>query len=55
MAGNGRKTAIYHSLSFSEQSIDHFLLHPNFDLVSSLLAPFAARKVAQMTTEIIES
>ena len=30
------------------------LVHPNFDLVSSLLALFAARKVAQMTTEMIE-
>ena len=29
-------------------------VHPNFDLVSSLLALFEARKVAQMTTEMIE-
>ena len=32
----------------------HFLVHPNFDLVSSLLALFAARNVAQMTIEMIE-
>ena len=32
----------------------HFLVHPNFDLVSSLLVLFAARKVVQMTTEMIE-
>ena len=32
----------------------HFLVHPNFDLVSFLIALFAARKVAQMTTEMIE-
>ena len=34
--------------------IANFLVHPNFDLVSSLLALFAARKVVQMTTEMIE-
>ena len=32
----------------------HFSVHPNFDLVSSLLALFVAKKVAQMTTEMIE-
>ena len=32
----------------------HFLVHPNFDLVSSLLALFTAKEVAQMTIEIIE-
>ena len=34
--------------------IAHFLVHSNVDLVSSLIALFAARKVAQMTTEMIE-
>ena len=32
----------------------HFLVHPNFGLVSSLLVIFAAREVALMTTEMIE-
>ena len=34
--------------------IIHLLVHSNFDLVSSLPAIFVARKVAQMTTEMIE-
>ena len=32
----------------------YFLVHPHFDLVSSILALFAARKVAQMISEMIE-
>ena len=32
----------------------HFLGHSNFDLVSFLLALFSARKVAQMTNEMVE-
>jgi hypothetical protein len=32
----------------------HFLVQPNFELVTSLLDLFVARKVAQMTTEMIE-
>ena len=34
--------------------IVHFLVHPNFDLVSSLLVIFAATKVVEMTTQMIE-
>ena len=33
--------------------IVHFLVHPNFDLLSFLLALFEARRVAQITTEMI--
>ena len=33
----------------------YFLAHPNFDLVSYLLALFTARKLAQVTIEMIEN
>ena len=33
--------------------LDSFLFHQNFNLVSSLLVLFAARKVAQVTTEML--
>ena len=43
-----------HRLVSSIFQIVHFQVHTNFDIVSSLLVLFAARKIAQMTTEMIE-
>ena len=44
----------FHPLVSSIFQIVHFLFHPNFDLVSSLLVIFAATKVVEMTTGMIE-
>ena len=57
----GLKSAVYNQSGFKSRAdydgactVVHFLVQPNFQLVSSLLALFEARKVAQMTTEMIE-
>ena len=48
------KSILKMKMSGDHAPLVHYLAHSNFDLVSSLLALFVARKVAQMTTEMIE-
>ena len=41
-------------LALSKKLLTVYAVHSNFDLVTSLLALFVARKVAEMTIEMIE-